>query len=193
MPLYVNRVIFTTLETVAEWGYQWQGEEGLERLLAYELLGEMGWMVQDITWKIRGGSGKELRLQVTGHVEDEDWQDPRHQRHILAHLGPSEYFIEGYKRCSWCQLLKPTGNFYPNRRTGGLTSYCKACSQEKARQWRQAHLERASAYTRKNTQKHREYYRQYAHDYYQRNRERIRQQRRALYQARKEAKQKAEE
>lgn len=54
--------------------------------------------------------------------------------------------IDGKKRCSGCQEMKPVGEFHKNgRSTSGLASKCKPCQSEDHRAWYQANWARERA------------------------------------------------
>jgi len=53
------------------------------------------------------------------------------------------------KRCTQCGLVQALGNFYANKQCAyGVDSRCKACHRAKAREYRQANPEKASAATK---------------------------------------------
>lgn len=87
---------------------------------------------------------------------------------------------EPMKTCTKCGDTKPHGDYHKNRRMrDGLTTQCKACQREYARQYRAANAERRREYDRQwraaNPDRKREHNRQYYAANAERYRERVRQ------------------
>lgn len=66
------------------------------------------------------------------------------------------------KRCSRCQLVKDSSEFYKNKRTAtGLTSYCKDCNKVKALEWKRNHPEAMARWRADMLERNPEHERQY--------------------------------
>jgi hypothetical protein len=71
------------------------------------------------------------------------WKDAKNPRPEKARVP------DGYKQCSKCKEIKPTSEFYPDKRAkDGLMSWCKSCKKKDAHRDQNANPERVKTTTR---------------------------------------------
>ena len=78
-----------------------------------------------------------------------------------------------FKKCSKCGKTKPLDEFHNQKRGKyGKHPYCKKCSIERNKKYRQEHREEIKKQRKKNREEHREEIKKYRNGYYEKNHER---------------------
>ena len=83
--------------------------------------------------------------------------------------------LSTYKTCTMCRVEKPYAEFHKHKRAkDGLYCYCKSCSREYSKKWREGKEEYTREYYKKWYEQNSEIRRKYQEKYYQDNKDRIR-------------------
>lgn len=78
------------------------------------------------------------------------------------------------KICGGCKIEKPIDEYHRSRQSAtGYVSQCKECARKRAREWREANLEKANGRSRDWQRGHREHRKNYMEQYYAANREHL--------------------